>query len=476
MSYTITNNVMYVRDDTGELVPVSMIASDAKEAITAINTTAENAKNEIDTKVSDANTAIEAKTDEQVARIPEVTTLAGDVNGLKDEKLDKTPGTWPEWTADEQAQARASIAALAAADYAPIDKTDSMTQPIGKDEDGKLWTAPTDVQSDWNENDETSPAFVKNRPFYTGDVAETLLCDVCEEMTSVGVYWFDYGNGIGVVAGSEYGVFMYIDKQINIGDHLKFVVNGNSYICIAKDASKLASGAIYFEEENAQLFSVALVPTTLNEAFDQTKPYIIRTVNIVGSTAPTEFKIIDDATEIVQVDTKYIPVIPTEKLPVIPTEKLPDFLFCKRKTTYSGTFDGITDGRDTFVFNGFSYYKISDFSPYSEDVLSFSGTRADGQALSTKTIGENCCEYGSFIIANKAGTCKLALTSTVTGSFVAPSTGLYARYVNGNTFMTAGDYNFTCYYFAPIGELPTVTTEDAGKFLRVSSTGEWIVE
>lgn len=83
MSYTITNNIMYVRDDTGELVPVSMIASDAKKAISAINTTAENAKNEIDSKVNDANTAIEAKTDEQVSRIPEVTTLAEDVSELK---------------------------------------------------------------------------------------------------------------------------------------------------------------------------------------------------------------------------------------------------------------------------------------------------------------------------------------------------------------------------------------------------------
>ena len=31
------------------------------------------------------------------------------------------------------------------------------------------------VQSDWNQNDETQPDYVKNRPFYTGDPVETVL-------------------------------------------------------------------------------------------------------------------------------------------------------------------------------------------------------------------------------------------------------------------------------------------------------------
>ena len=33
------------------------------------------------------------------------------------------------------------------------------------------------VQPDWNQNDETQPDYVKNRPFYTGDTVETVLLE-----------------------------------------------------------------------------------------------------------------------------------------------------------------------------------------------------------------------------------------------------------------------------------------------------------
>ena len=100
MSYTITNNTMYVRDDAGNLVPVSMVASGADQTIQAIQDTAAAAEAQIDTKVTDANAEIEAKTDEQVARIPEVTTLVEDVNGLKDD-LVKAENTLSSLTVEE---------------------------------------------------------------------------------------------------------------------------------------------------------------------------------------------------------------------------------------------------------------------------------------------------------------------------------------------------------------------------------------
>ena len=49
----------------------------------------------------------------------------------------------------------------------PVEKTTEMTQPVGIRSDGQLFTEPfNQVQSDWNENDETNLAYVKNRTHY----------------------------------------------------------------------------------------------------------------------------------------------------------------------------------------------------------------------------------------------------------------------------------------------------------------------
>ena len=158
-----------------------------------------------------------------------------------------------------------------------------------------------------------------------------------------------------------------------------------------------------------------------------------------------------NAEKIKTIDAKYFPEIPAEKLPTIPEEKIPEIpaeklpssIHTVEQKTFDGSFDKVTEGRDTFKFNAFNYYKISEFSPSREDVISFSGTRENGNVLSRITEGENCCEYGFFIVVYKAGQCEL-LVSTTSYSFNAPSAGLYARYEPGNISQTAGTYNFTC--------------------------------
>ena len=106
------------------------------------------------------------------------------------------------------------------------------------------------------------------------------------------------------------------------------------------------------------------------------------------------------------------------------------------------TFDKQTSGKDTFVFNALNYYKISDFNPDPEDVISFRGTDESGSEFSYINMGNNCVEYGYFIIAASAGVCSIPLPETV-GSFTAPSAGLYARYEESNPYQTAGTGEFT---------------------------------
>ena len=149
------------------------------------------------------------------------------------------------------------------------------------------------------------------------------------------------------------------------------------------------------------------------------------------------------AEKLPEIPAEKLPEIPAEKLPEIPAEKLPSSFFSMVQKTFEGSFDKVTDGRDTFVYNAYDYYKFSDFSPRREDVISFLGTRASGTPFSAITEGENCCKYGLFIVVYQAGYCTLAVNSTTSFSFNAPSSGLYACYKSGDDFLTAGTYNFT---------------------------------
>lgn len=120
-----------------------------------------------------------------------------------------------------------------------------------------------------------------------------------------------------------------------------------------------------------------------------------------------------------------------------------EVLDCAFSSVATFTFDKQTSGRDTFAFNGFNYYKISDFNPDPDDVISFKGTRESGSNLSEIITGNNCVKYGFFIIVASAGACSLPVTESVTRSFTAPSAGLYAQYEENNSDQTAGTGEFT---------------------------------
>lgn len=140
---------------------------------------------------------------------------------------------------------------------------------------------------DWNENDETSPAFVKNRPFYTG---KAVLTEIIPEQT--------------YTLSSSGSYTMYVDQSgtypysLEVGKDYTIVYNGTTY----ELTSNTIESTVYVGDINP-IFTGS----------EPTVPFVIAAGNgilqIFDYTSNTEvtFKISGNNTEIKQIDTKYIP-------------------------------------------------------------------------------------------------------------------------------------------------------------------------
>ena len=296
-------------------------------------------------------------------------------------------------------------------------------QLLGKTESGTAWVDPpqSGVQPDWNQNDATQPDYVKNRPFYTGNPVETVLV---EEIT---VEFQECSNKIQ-------STFEATD-----GETYKVSWDGTVYECTCVNLTDvLAIGNLSIIEAGS----------------DTGEPFFVYVFNGQGmeiitadTSASHTFSISGFAQEVVKIDEKYLPDTIATKLEVEAAQTVADknkeMLLQTLTYVSTFTFDKQTSGRDTFIFNGINYYKISDFNPATENVISFNGTAENGDKQSKITIGRKCVEYGFFIVVASAGYCSLPITDTVTKSFTAPSAGLYAAYVEGHTPNTAGTGQFT---------------------------------
>ena len=139
---------------------------------------------------------------------------------------------------------------------------------------------PEQVQSDWNQNDETQPDYVKNRPFYADDPVETVLL----EETTVS---FSKNGQVYIACLSPYtGFFPDEGKIYNVN------WDGSIYQCTCYlDGSIPTLGVL----GNPGPFSIAFLadPNSLGIV---TKTANSHTISISGFTD-----------KIVQIDPKYIP-------------------------------------------------------------------------------------------------------------------------------------------------------------------------
>ena len=280
------------------------------------------------------------------------------------------------------------------------------------------------AQPDWNQNDDTQPDYVKNRPFYTGNPVDTVLV----EDTTV-----SFSNVGGIYQGKFSSTF-----SLTIGETYKVSWDGTVYecVCVSMHGSYVIGNA-----------------SIIGAGSDSGEPFVIgfgnsgTSILTANAAASHTFSISGFVPEVVKIDEKYLPDTTATKSEVEVAQNIAnrnkEVLYSAFSSAATFTFDKQTSGRDTFVFNAFNYYKISDFNPAPENVFSFNGTAENGEERSTIRTGSNCVEYGRFIVVASAGNCELPITDTDTGSFTAPSAGLYAMYTEGNAAITAGTGQFT---------------------------------
>lgn len=144
-------------------------------------------------------------------------------------------------------------------------------------------------QADWNQNDDTQPDYVKNRPFYTGDQVETALV---EESTAS---FANSGSGFYVAT-------LPISFNAEFGQTYKVSWDGTSYECVCRNYSN--------------------IPLIGNQSImglgsDTGEPFLIfneSRLNETGWTSATTdtsashtFSISILAAELVKIDEKYLP-------------------------------------------------------------------------------------------------------------------------------------------------------------------------
>lgn len=159
------------------------------------------------------------------------------------------------------------------------------------------------AQPDYNQNDPTAPDYIKNRPFYTGDLVETELVDINAMLVENDDSWslVDEANNLWAAAAPMSVLTPEVGKQYTV------VINGDKHTSVAT-SENIGMDAIVFGDWDAYVSM-----TTGEDSSGFT--YVVAcapTQNIVsimykGAEVPTEFKVYGVDQEIVKIDPKYLP-------------------------------------------------------------------------------------------------------------------------------------------------------------------------
>ena len=160
-----------------------------------------------------------------------------------------------------------------------------------KTETGSAWEKqePATSTPDWNQNDSTASDYIKNRPFYTGEVVQTEI--IPEQTYALSSY------GSFTVYADESGTYPY---SLEDGKNYIVVYNGTTY----ELTSSNTNGITYVGDIGPLQGIEATVPFAIVAGNS-----LLQIVDYNSNTEVT-FKIIGDRADIIQIDLKYIPELP----------------------------------------------------------------------------------------------------------------------------------------------------------------------
>lgn len=167
-------------------------------------------------------------------------------------------------------------------------KTDDYTVPVRIGNSGFLYVpaAPEQIQPDWSVNDESDPAYVKNRTHWSKISQVELLSDYQAEASSIG---FAIKNQISAVVGRTYIINW----------------NGTLYTCVAGtfDGLTIVGNAGQFGmNDTGEPFLIAFYPDYYVSALG----YYAEILPLDGSTTCT-ISIIEQIEDVHKIDNKYLP-------------------------------------------------------------------------------------------------------------------------------------------------------------------------
>ena len=271
------------------------------------------------------------------------------------------------------------------------------------------------VQSDWNQNDPTKPDYIKNRTHYeegSGGVIEwDGLTESLENVDSVDI------NGHVFYKISD----LTPSKEELVGS--VWTVNENTMVMPEEQISEM------FVTSNKNVMyggdGLAVIYDTTFESYDETcvAPSVGTYVDPVGWFA---FSITYGSTTIHTLDEKFIPdtIARTSDIPESFSgswNDLTDKPFETGSTIIE--WDGSTENRDTFEFNGVVYYKLSDVLPTPDEVIGgiVESNAGDVDTIDTNliVIGENGFAVSSIMFVQSE------IFTVANISATAPSIGCY---------------------------------------------------